>query len=73
MQYTVKELLTLEELQDAEYIGTKQSLSKNIKGITVIDSPDISLWLKRRDDTHKFLPGKRSKRRRDEGLDAQAC
>lgn len=46
MQYTVKELLTLEELQDAEYIGTKQSLSKNIKGITVIDSPDISLWLK---------------------------
>lgn len=46
MQYTVKELLTLEELQDSEYIGTKQSLSKNIKGITVIDSPDISLWLK---------------------------
>lgn len=46
MHYTVKELLTLEEFQDAEYIGTKQSLAKNIKGITVIDSPDISLWLK---------------------------
>lgn len=45
MHYTVKELLTLEEFQHAEYIGTKQSLSKNIKGITVIDSPDISLWL----------------------------
>lgn len=45
MQYTVKELLTLEEFQGAEYIGTKQSLARNIKGITVIDSPDISLWL----------------------------
>lgn len=46
MHYTVKELLTLDEFHDAEYIGTKQSLAKNIKGITVIDSPDISLWLK---------------------------
>lgn len=46
MHYTVKELLTLEEFKTAEYIGTKQSLARNIKGITVIDSPDISLWLK---------------------------
>ncbi|MEK4554251.1 PucR family transcriptional regulator [Jeotgalicoccus sp. FSL K6-3177] len=45
MHYTVKELLTLDEFREAEYIGTKQSLAKNIKGITVIDSPDISLWL----------------------------
>lgn len=46
MHYTVKDLLTLEEFNRAEYIGSKQSLAKNIKGITVIDSPDISLWLK---------------------------
>lgn len=45
MDYTVKELLTLPEFQNAQYIGTKQSLAKNIKGITIIDSPDISLWL----------------------------
>ena len=45
MDYTVKELLTLPEFQNAQYIGTKQSLAKNIRGITIIDSPDISLWL----------------------------
>ena len=45
MDYTVKELLTLPEFQKAQYIGTKQSLAKNIRGITIIDSPDISLWL----------------------------
>ena len=45
MDYTVKELLMLPEFQNAQYIGTKQSLAKNIRGITIIDSPDISLWL----------------------------
>ena len=30
MDYTVKELLTLPEFQNAQYIGTKQSLAKNM-------------------------------------------
>ena len=56
MDYTVKELLTLPEFQNAQYIGTKQSLAKNIRGITIIDSPDISLWLNGGGNFNQFLP-----------------
>ena len=46
MNFTVRELLQLEEIQEANYIGTKQSLSKYITGITIMDAPDVSRWLK---------------------------
>ena len=46
MNYTVRDLLQLEELDKAEFKGTKQSLSKFITGITIIDSPYIARWLK---------------------------
>lgn len=46
MNFTVRELLQLEEIQEANYIGTKQSLSKYITGITIMDAPDVSQWLK---------------------------
>ena len=41
--------MQLEELDKAEFKGTKQSLSKFITGITIIDSPYIARWLRWRD------------------------
>lgn len=46
MDYTVEDLLTLEACKDATFIGHKDELSNKISGITVIDSPDISAWIK---------------------------
>lgn len=45
MDYTIKDLLKIEALHSAVYIGTEEDLAKKVTGITVIDSPDISSWV----------------------------
>lgn len=46
MDYTIDDLLKIDACKDATFIGDKEELSNKITGITVIDSPDISSWIK---------------------------
>lgn len=46
MDFKIEDLLKLEAFKDATYIGNKSELTYKISGITVIDSPDISSWIK---------------------------
>lgn len=46
MDYTVGDLLKMSVFRKAEYIGRKEELGNAITGITVVDSPDISSWIK---------------------------
>lgn len=46
MDFKIDDLLELDVFKDAEYIGDKFGLNHKVTGITVIDSPDISSWIK---------------------------
>ena len=46
MDFQIKDLLNLEAFKDADYIGDKLELSYKVTGITVVDSPDISSWIR---------------------------
>lgn len=46
MAYIVEDLLKIDACQNATFIGEKATLSNEITGITVIDSPDISSWIR---------------------------
>ncbi|MGP4105881.1 PucR family transcriptional regulator [Virgibacillus sp. L01] len=46
MDYTIKDLLKVDACKDAVFIGDREDLANKISGITVIDSPDISSWIK---------------------------
>ncbi|WP_405098850.1 PucR family transcriptional regulator [Oceanobacillus sp. FSL H7-0719] len=46
MDYTIENLLKIDACKNASYIGDKEGLSNKVTGITVVDSPDISSWIK---------------------------
>ena len=41
MGFSVNDLLLAEELKDAKILGGKEGLDRQIKGVTIIEAPDI--------------------------------
>ncbi|MGG0796411.1 PucR family transcriptional regulator ligand-binding domain-containing protein [Brevibacillus laterosporus] len=46
MEFKVEHILRMQRLQDAEVLGGENGLSNVIKGITIMEAPDIADWLK---------------------------
>ncbi|RFB32465.1 PucR family transcriptional regulator [Brevibacillus sp. VP] len=46
MEFRIEHLLKMDRLQDAVVLGGKKGLSNVIKGITIMEAPDIADWLK---------------------------
>lgn len=45
MEFRVKHILEMKSLQDAVVLGGREGLSNEIKGITIMEAPDIADWL----------------------------
>ncbi|WP_255253008.1 PucR family transcriptional regulator [Brevibacillus laterosporus] len=46
MEFRVEHILRMQRLQDAKVLGGENGLSNVIKGITIMEAPDIADWLK---------------------------
>lgn len=46
MEFRVTDLLNLESLKDAVVVSGQQHLHHSIKGVTIMEAPDIAEWLK---------------------------
>ena len=46
MEFRVVHILRMQRLQDAKVLGGENGLCNVIKGITIMEAPDIADWLK---------------------------
>ncbi|MGW9527556.1 PucR family transcriptional regulator ligand-binding domain-containing protein [Paenibacillus terrae] len=45
MEFKVKDLFQIDTLKQAFVIGGKQGLNNPIRGVTIIEAPDIAEWI----------------------------